>query len=237
MPRLVRTDGTRSRSMPGASTPTPRRPAPTARSARPICNGAAKRRSTKLAAAAGSTRIQMREKNLLTPGEYVRPGGKPLDADLIGDIRIVAENLGWNTPKPPNVGRGGQRGAACRRRAPGLDRVRAAGGRRVRQPLRQFDRGWTGRADRVQPDRGRRVSHAGRAGQGDRRRYPGDAIRPLDRRQPLHHTGRTGRAAGRARAAHTILEIASREFELPRRRSRCARAVSGTRAIRRASRS
>jgi CO/xanthine dehydrogenase Mo-binding subunit len=54
----------------------------------------------------GLDAIQIREKNLLTPGEFVRPGGKPLDADLIGDIRIVAKNLGWDTPKPPNVGRG-----------------------------------------------------------------------------------------------------------------------------------
>jgi CO/xanthine dehydrogenase Mo-binding subunit len=50
--------------------------------------------------------LQIREKNLLTPGEYVRPGGKPLDADLIGDIRKVAENLDWGSPKPDNVGRG-----------------------------------------------------------------------------------------------------------------------------------
>jgi CO/xanthine dehydrogenase Mo-binding subunit len=54
----------------------------------------------------GLDAIQMREKNLLTPGEAVRPGGKPLDADLIGDIKQVAKNLGWDTPKPPNVGRG-----------------------------------------------------------------------------------------------------------------------------------
>jgi CO/xanthine dehydrogenase Mo-binding subunit len=54
----------------------------------------------------GLDAIQMREKNLLTPGESVRPGGKPLDADLIGDIKLVAQNLGWETPKPPNVGRG-----------------------------------------------------------------------------------------------------------------------------------
>ncbi|MBX3069210.1 MAG: xanthine dehydrogenase family protein molybdopterin-binding subunit [Thermomicrobiales bacterium] len=50
--------------------------------------------------------LQIRERNLLTPGEYVRPGGKPLDADLIGDIRQAAANLGWGTPKPDNVGRG-----------------------------------------------------------------------------------------------------------------------------------
>lgn len=50
--------------------------------------------------------LQMRERNLLTPGEYVRPGGKPLDADLIGDIRQVARNLDWGSDKPGNVGRG-----------------------------------------------------------------------------------------------------------------------------------
>jgi CO/xanthine dehydrogenase Mo-binding subunit len=50
--------------------------------------------------------LQIREKNLLTPGEYVRPGGKPLDADLIGDIQKVAQSLDWDSPKPENVGRG-----------------------------------------------------------------------------------------------------------------------------------
>ncbi len=50
--------------------------------------------------------VQMRELNLLEPGEYVRPGGKPLDADLKGDIRKCADNLDWDSPKPPNVGRG-----------------------------------------------------------------------------------------------------------------------------------
>src|SRR5215213_9907807 len=50
--------------------------------------------------------VQMRELNLLEPGEYVRPGGKPLDADLKGDIRKCANNLDWDSPKPPNVGRG-----------------------------------------------------------------------------------------------------------------------------------
>ena len=35
----------------------------------------------------GLDALQMRERNLLHRGEYVRPGGKPLDADLIGDIQ------------------------------------------------------------------------------------------------------------------------------------------------------
>jgi CO/xanthine dehydrogenase Mo-binding subunit len=55
---------------------------------------------------AGVDRAEIRYQNLLTPGEYVRPGGKPLDADLIGDIRKVAQALNWDSPKPPHVGRG-----------------------------------------------------------------------------------------------------------------------------------
>ncbi len=54
----------------------------------------------------GLDSLQIREKNLLKPGEAVRKGGKPLDADLIGDIRLVAEGLEWNQPSAPDVGRG-----------------------------------------------------------------------------------------------------------------------------------
>ncbi len=50
--------------------------------------------------------VEMRQLNLLEPGEYVRPGGKPLDADLKGDIRKVAANLDWDSPKPATIGRG-----------------------------------------------------------------------------------------------------------------------------------
>ncbi|MFN8676808.1 MAG: xanthine dehydrogenase family protein molybdopterin-binding subunit [Thermomicrobiales bacterium] len=55
----------------------------------------------------GLDALQMRERNLLRHGESVRPGGKPLDADLIGDIQRVAQSLDWHTPKPEGVvGRG-----------------------------------------------------------------------------------------------------------------------------------
>ena len=55
----------------------------------------------------GSNALQIREQNLLHRGESVRPGGKPLDADLIGDIRKVAAGLDWESPKPDGiVGRG-----------------------------------------------------------------------------------------------------------------------------------
>jgi len=55
---------------------------------------------------AGVDPVELRRQNLLTPGEEVRAGGKPLDADLVGDVEKVAERVGWDEPKPPLVGRG-----------------------------------------------------------------------------------------------------------------------------------
>jgi CO/xanthine dehydrogenase Mo-binding subunit len=50
--------------------------------------------------------LELRRRNLLEPGEEVRPGGKPLDADLVGDVEKVAAAVGWGEPKEPWVGRG-----------------------------------------------------------------------------------------------------------------------------------
>jgi CO/xanthine dehydrogenase Mo-binding subunit len=55
---------------------------------------------------AGLDRVELRRLNLLRPGEEVRAGGKPLDADLVGDVELVAEAVGWGEPKEQNVGRG-----------------------------------------------------------------------------------------------------------------------------------
>jgi CO/xanthine dehydrogenase Mo-binding subunit len=55
---------------------------------------------------AGVDPVELRRQTLLTPGEEVRAGGKPLDADLVGDVEKVAERVGWDEPKPPLVGRG-----------------------------------------------------------------------------------------------------------------------------------
>jgi len=55
---------------------------------------------------AGLDPLEVRRQNLLTPGEEVRAGGKPLDADLIGDVEKVAAAVGWHEPKRPLVGRG-----------------------------------------------------------------------------------------------------------------------------------
>lgn len=54
----------------------------------------------------GVSRVEIRVQNLLRPGEMVRPGGKPLDADLVSDIRKLAAALNWDSPKPEGVGRG-----------------------------------------------------------------------------------------------------------------------------------
>ena len=52
----------------------------------------------------GVDRLEIRRRNLLRPGEEVRPGGKPLDADLIGDVEKAAAAIGWGEPhdhQPP----------------------------------------------------------------------------------------------------------------------------------------
>jgi CO/xanthine dehydrogenase Mo-binding subunit len=50
--------------------------------------------------------LEMRRQNLCLPGEEIRAGGKPLDADLVGDVEKVSTAVGWDEPKPPHVGRG-----------------------------------------------------------------------------------------------------------------------------------
>jgi CO/xanthine dehydrogenase Mo-binding subunit len=53
-------------------------------------------------------RLEIRRRNLLRPGEPVRPdgSGKPLDADLVGDVEKAAAAVGWNEPKRAWSGRG-----------------------------------------------------------------------------------------------------------------------------------
>jgi CO/xanthine dehydrogenase Mo-binding subunit len=55
-------------------------------------------------------RLEIRRRNLLRPGEEVRPGGKPLDADLIGDVEKAAANVGWGEPPARSAYPGKRRG-------------------------------------------------------------------------------------------------------------------------------
>src|SRR3989454_1704857 len=59
-----------------------------------------------LARRAGLDPLAVRRENLCRPGEELRSGAKPLDADLVGDVERVAAAVGWDEPKPANVGRG-----------------------------------------------------------------------------------------------------------------------------------
>jgi CO/xanthine dehydrogenase Mo-binding subunit len=59
-----------------------------------------------LARRAGLDSLEVRRRNLLARGEEVRAGGKPMDADLVGDVEKVAQAIGWGTPKKKFTGRG-----------------------------------------------------------------------------------------------------------------------------------
>jgi CO/xanthine dehydrogenase Mo-binding subunit len=52
-------------------------------------------------------RLEIRRRNLLRPGEEVRPGGKPLDADLAGDVAKAAAGIGWPEGSGGSSPRGG----------------------------------------------------------------------------------------------------------------------------------
>jgi CO/xanthine dehydrogenase Mo-binding subunit len=53
----------------------------------------------------GIDRLEIRRQNLLRPGEEVRPGGKPLDADLVGDVEKAAAAVGWSEPPARSAAR------------------------------------------------------------------------------------------------------------------------------------
>lgn len=54
----------------------------------------------------GVDRLELRQRNLLERGGTVRPGARPLDADLKGDVARAAAAVGWQEPKAARVGRG-----------------------------------------------------------------------------------------------------------------------------------
>ena len=57
---------------------------------------------------AGVDPLELRRRCLVLPGEPVRPdgSGKPLDADLVGDVESAAAAVGWDEPRRAWVGRG-----------------------------------------------------------------------------------------------------------------------------------
>jgi CO/xanthine dehydrogenase Mo-binding subunit len=57
---------------------------------------------------AGVDPVELRRRCLVVPGEPLRPdgSGKPLDADLVGDVEQAAAAVGWEEPRRQWVGRG-----------------------------------------------------------------------------------------------------------------------------------
>jgi CO/xanthine dehydrogenase Mo-binding subunit len=57
---------------------------------------------------AGLDPLELRRRSLVLAGDPVRPDGtgKPLDADLVGDVERAAQAVGWDEPRRPWVGRG-----------------------------------------------------------------------------------------------------------------------------------
>ena len=106
MPRLVLIVGKGIKLMLTACTQTGRQPVPTEHFGATHLQWIGESQIDEIGRKVGLDGLQMRQKNLLRFGEDVRAGGKPLDADLIGDINLIAKGLEWDRPAPPNVGRG-----------------------------------------------------------------------------------------------------------------------------------
>ena len=127
--------------------------------------------------------------------------GKPLDADLVGDVEAAAAAVGWDEPRRA-VGRPRrQRRPARRGRAPGLARVGAAVLGRLGRRLRRDDGDGAGPAHGDGADRRRGALPLERAGARPRRRHALHALRPLDRREPLDHGRRASRSSAPPRTS------------------------------------
>ena len=148
--------------------------------------------------------LEIRRANLCTPGEESAPGGKPLDADLVGDVEKVAAAVGWGEPKAPKSAAASRSGCSRPARIRSRRAIVAHGGRRRASSSSSARPRWARARARRSPRSPREVLGLPL----ERVRVPGHrhalhALRPLDRRQPLDDAGRARGAAGRADVART----------------------------------
>jgi CO/xanthine dehydrogenase Mo-binding subunit len=54
----------------------------------------------------GLDRVEIRRRNLLRRGEEYVPGHTPVDADLVGDLDLLAREMDWSAAPAPGTGRG-----------------------------------------------------------------------------------------------------------------------------------
>ena len=169
----------------------------------------------------GVDRLEIRRRNLLRPGEEVRPGGKPLDADLIGDVEKAADAIGWGEPHdhqprthgprthqphnrtdPPDPTKRRGRGVSVGLLAAGAHPVSMATVRMgpdgsVTVLVGTTELGQGARTVMAQIAAGV-LGAPGDQGRGPRHRHQVHAVRPVHRGEPVHHGGGPGRPAGRA---------------------------------------
>ena len=108
------------------------------------------------------------------PGRAGAPGrsGKPLDADLVGDVEKVAAAIGWDEPKREWSGRGVAVGLLAAGAHPVSRASVRHGGRRQRRGQRRDHRDGPGGAHGVRPDRRPGAGARRRRGHGPGRRHP-----------------------------------------------------------------
>ena len=138
-------------------------------------------------------------------GEEVRPGGKPLDADLVGDVEKAAAALGWDEPKPAGTGRGlsvGLLAAGAHPVSSAIVRLEADGEAVVLVGSTELGQGQRTAFAQIAA-RGRWACRP--SGCAARHRHPLHALRPLDRREPLDDARRARRPAGRGRRSRRRL--------------------------------
>ena len=201
--RRARTAGRPSGSTPTASTRT-RRPSGSYRAfGATHLQWIGEQQVDELARRAGLDPLEVRRQNLLHARRGdPRTGGKPLDADLVGDVEKVAAAVGWDEPKRPRrrarrLGRPPRRRRASRSRAPSCA-SRPTGASSSSSARRRW-----GRAPRTVFAQIAAEELGVAAGQrhGARRRHPLHALRPLDRREPLDDARRSRRPARRRRTS------------------------------------
>ena len=229
-----RTAGRPSRSTPGASTPTPR-PAGSYRAfGASHLQWCGELQVDEIARRCGLDALEIREREpARTRASRSAPGGKPLDADLVGDVAGSRRASTGTAPKPEGTSAAACP-SACSPPARIRSRPRSCAWRRTARLTCSSARPRSARAHAPSSPRSRpRSWRCRRAGPRRRRRHrssrPTTAPPGASRSTTLAGLA-VQRAARDVRAQ--LLAIAARSSACRRRRSTLARARPGTRRVR-----
>ncbi len=158
-----------------------------------------------LAAKLGMDPAELRMKNLLKAGQELRPGLKGIHADLSSSLKTLMRASGWKKSLKKNHAprRHGLRDHQ-RRRDAGVGGADPHAIGRHRQYFGGQHGNGSGRAHDVNPNRRGRADLADGEFPHARRRYQSDALRQLDRIEPLDDADGDGGAKSGARLETTV---------------------------------